>query len=407
MNSFQHTEQHPSGGMQTSTRQNAVNPSRQLDAARLLTWVRHALRPQLAGNFRIVWPHGLLMLFAVAAIAGCTSDNLISYSLDTPPLALFPASVAGVADGRGRFREIYCGIHEHHGKSPDDNRPCNETLLKLDGEPPPPGRAVPTGPAGAGVHVAVVPGIFGECIMHKVSPFSFALAHLNTHGYRTSVLSVSGRASSEHNAKQIRAGLAKLPRPPGEKLILIGYSKGAADILEAITAFPDVRDRVRAVVSMAGAVSGTPVADGTPKVLVKLLEKIHFSKCPRQKTTGVKSLTRAFRLKWLSRHPLPSTVRYFSVVAFADRDGISTMLQSGYDKLARIDPRNDSQVIFTDAIIPGSTILGYLNGDHWAIALPFARKMPILTANLIDKNEFPREVMLEAVVRFVEESLGG
>ena len=38
-----------------------------------------------------------------------------------------------------------------------------------------------------------------------------------------------------------------------------------------------------------------------------------------------------------------------------------------------IDGRNDSQVIFYDQLIPGSTLLGYLNADHWAVAVPIAR----------------------------------
>ncbi|UCE64247.1 MAG: hypothetical protein JSU59_03645 [Nitrospirota bacterium] len=81
------------------------------------------------------------------------------------------------------------------------------------------------------------------------------------------------------------------------------------------------------------------------------------------------------------------------------------MIQGAYDKLATIDPRNDSQVIFYDALIPGSTLLGYVNADHWAIAMPISRDMPMVADAFIDRNNFPREVLLEAIVRFVEESL--
>ncbi len=38
-----------------------------------------------------------------------------------------------------------------------------------------------------------------------------------------------------------------------------------------------------------------------------------------------------------------------------------------------IDGRNDSQVIFYDQVIPGSSLVGYINADHWAIAVPIAR----------------------------------
>jgi hypothetical protein len=52
---------------------------------------------------------------------------------------------------------------------------------------------------------------------------------------------------------------------------------------------------------------------------------------------------------------------------------ISSILRGSADKLAMIDSRNDSQMIFYDQLIPGSTLVGYLNADHWAIVVPIAR----------------------------------
>jgi hypothetical protein len=37
--------------------------------------------------------------------------------------------------------------------------------------------------------------------------------------------------------------------------------------------------------------------------------------------------------------------------------------------------------------------------------MPFSQDAPQLSAVLIDKNEFPRGVLLEAIIRFVEEKL--
>jgi hypothetical protein len=62
-------------------------------------------------------------------------------------------------------------------------------------------------------------------------------------------------------------------------------------------------------------------------------------------------------------------------------------------------------LLWTDTVIPGATLLGYVRADHWAIAMPFSRTSAALAATLIDHNAFPREVLLEAVVRAVEESL--
>jgi hypothetical protein len=80
-------------------------------------------------------------------------------------------------------------------------------------------------------------------------------------------------------------------------------------------------------------------------------------------------------------------------------------LRDGYDKLSNIDSRNDGQMLFYDQVIPGGTLLGFLKSDHWAAAMPVAREHPTLGPYVVDHNEFPREVVLEAAVRHVEEQL--
>jgi len=81
------------------------------------------------------------------------------------------------------------------------------------------------------------------------------------------------------------------------------------------------------------------------------------------------------------------------------------MLKSSYKDLSLIDQRNDSQLLYYDQIIPGSTVLALLNADHVAVGVPLNRTHPMLAKTLANHNDFPREVMLEAVVRFVEEDL--
>ena len=52
-----------------------------------------------------------------------------------------------------------------------------------------------------------------------------------------------------------------------------------------------------------------------------------------------------------------------------------------------------------------SRMLGYLNADHWAVAVPINRTHSFIGATFVDKNAFPREVLVEAIIRFVEEDL--
>jgi hypothetical protein len=114
-------------------------------------------------------------------------------------------------------------------------------------------------------------------------------------------------------------------------------------------------------------------------------------------------VSRRHRIAWLADHPLPRDRTYFSVAAFTDRAHVSRPLEQSYRELSRIDPRNDGQVIATDAIIPGSHLLGYLNADHWAVALPLAHNSPKLRSVFAGRNDYPREILLEAIVRLVEE----
>lgn len=58
------------------------------------------------------------------------------------------------------------------------------------------------------------------------------------YGYQTGLLQVSGRSSRTHNAAQIKDGLLRMDLLFDEKVVLIGYSKGTPDILEALGFVP-------------------------------------------------------------------------------------------------------------------------------------------------------------------------
>ena len=335
-------------------------------------------------------------------LTGCLCKPLLPYSLETPPLTLTPASLASIVDGRGRFREIYCSVQKDHGDTLPYNRPCEEVILSLEGEPKPTGSPVLLGQAKLKLRVFIVPGLFNDCI-HPSKAFSYARTHVERYGYRTADVRVSGRSSCTHNAMTIRDAILAADLAPGEKVVLIGYSKGAPDILQALVEYPEIVEKVAAVVSIAGAVGGTPLTDSIDKPYREMIGKNLILQCPPGVGDAILSVQRSTRQEWLSQNRLPTSVKYFSLVAFTKRENISTILRPTYDSLAPIDPRNDSQLIFYDQLIPGCTLLGYVNADHWAVAIPFSQDK--YAPALIDKNEFPREVLLEAVIRFVEEKL--
>jgi hypothetical protein len=70
-----------------------------------------------------------------------------------------------------------------------------------------------------------------------------------------------------------------------------------------------------------------------------------------------------------------------------------------------VDTRNDGQLIFYDQFIPASALLAFINADHWAMSTPVAQQIPIARRTFANKNDYPQEVLLEAILRYVEEDL--
>ena len=346
-----------------------------------------------------------LVLFACLMLGAC-SHPLVPYSSKTPPLVLLPAAQAGVADHRARFREIYDAVLEAHGHALPDYRPCKEALSRVGKEPTGTGKPVDLGPSKRRLVAALVPGIGYECFEPWLEPPGTAAKHVRTQGFDQVLIKVDPLSSCTTNARQIRDALMAMPADnAGPHIVLLGYSKGAPDILEAIVTYPEIRSRVAAVVSVAGAVGGSPLANDAEQYQADMLRHFPGAKCKSGDKGGVESLRPSVRRAWLAENPLPAELRYYSLVTFPEPKRISRVLQSSYRKLAAIDGRNDSQVIFYDEVIPGSTLMGYLNADHWAVAVPVARSHKTVGDLFITENAYPREALLEALLRFIEEDL--
>ncbi|CAH2599140.1 conserved protein of unknown function [Rhodovastum atsumiense] len=325
---------------------------------------------------------------------------------ETSPAILLPVGQATLTDGRGRFREVFCAVRYDHGAALPHDRPCEDSsaLWKLPGEPPPSGRPVALGRAPVPTRVVMVPGLLAECAAELSKAFEDATANLQAQGYATGYIQTRGRQGSVTNADIIHAAVMAMPQD--ERIILVTHSKGTVDTLEALVKHPDLPARVAAVISVAGAVNGSPLADSFPEFLAHLAEETHLSSCPPGvDLEAVDSLRRSVRLGWLATHPLPRTVRTYSLAAFAAAPDMSWGLRPFYRDLAGTEPVNDGLVIASDAIIPGSTLLGYPNADHMAVAMPFGANAPLLAATLMDHNDYPRAVLLEAAVRYVQEDL--
>lgn len=345
---------------------------------------------------------GLSGAMLLLALTGCSTGAGLRFSLDTPPLTLVPAAAMGAIDQRGQFRARVCAIMSDHGAALAHARACDDALHRLAGETAAPAGSVPDGKAFAAIRLVIVPGIFGECVAKRVLPFQDAEAHLREHHGLPPIewINVSGRSGSAANARTIAEWLKAHPTPAGQRLVLLGYSKGATDLIETIGRYPDAIRPGTAIVGVAPVVAGTPIAD-KGESLYAALAGLPFPGCKPGDEGGVSSLTRRERLAWLAAHPLPASLRYYSLPAFARKAQVSAALRPFYAQLASHDERNDGQVLFQDAIIPGSRILGYANADHWAVTLPMREGYPAFAAAL-NHNAYPRTVLLEAILQTVE-----
>jgi hypothetical protein len=361
-----------------------------------------ASRPRIEAHVTAI----SLVAAASVTLGACAPTQLIPYSAETPPLVLAPASQMGVRDQRGRFREIYCAVLEARGPLLPDYRPCEEALTLVGAEPAGTGGPVDLGPSKRRLVAALVPGIGYECFKPWLNPPGTVQQHVRQFGYDAIQLKVDALSSLENNAREIRDTIMAMPSDGGApRLVLIGYSKGAPDILEAVVAYPEIRSRLAAVVSVAGSIGGSALANDAEQYQADLLRYFPGATCGSGDGGAVASLRPAARQAWLARNRLPPELRYYSLATFPRPERISSILSSSYNKLARIDGRNDSQVIFYDQVVPGSILVGYLNADHWAVAVPINRTHATIASLFVTQNGYPREALLEALLRFVEEDL--
>ena len=257
----------------------------------------------------------------------------------------------------------------------------------------------------AGLRIILVTGAFAECFPKMGKPYHDAAARLEKNGYSIDTIVVSGRSSSSYNAAMIAKTFEGLELKAGERLVLLGYSKGATVILHFLVNYQELAKKVTAVLSVAGVINGTPVADKFAETYENWFKNTHIKACEPGDGGVLKSIKRSVQFPWLAVNPLPQDVRYFSVIAFTNRENVQPGLLLTYDLLRNIDPRNDGQVIFYDQVIPGSSLLGYINLDHWAIAVPVKEKTSAAVWATASTHSHVRAMLFEAMILFLVEAL--
>lgn len=211
-------------------------------------------------------------------------------------------------------------------------------------------------------------------------------------------------------------------------VVLMGYSKGSPDILCLLTAHPELKTRVKAVFTWAGAIGGSYTADKIHDLIKDLpLDAVtqHLSDflgllVPGLNRDGtlrrldeyaiveaVRSLTTHEREAFLRRHAAALDaldIPFFNITAATSLFEVPTIQMADYLGLAKIDPDNDMQVTQAQAKLdlPMATHLAMLHGHHWDVSYPpFPRKLRLTSPNL--DHRFPRQAAVTAIMQLTAE----
>ena len=313
-----------------------------------------------------------------------------------------------IADDRGRFAEIYCAVLDARRDDVPDWRECEDALRITSLQKGATGAPVNLGNSEKELLALFVPGLGWNCFEEFLDLTYSIPRHLDQYGFELRMVPVDGLSSSANNARMIRDYVMSLPEEDADRpLVIMGYSKGAPDILEAVVAYPELRERLSAVVSVAGAIYGSPLANDATQAQANMLSIVPGAACEEGDgdNDAVASLRTDVRQQWLEDNPLPEDLPFYSLVTFPEEDRISWGLKNSWVLLGEKDIRNDTQVIAFDQIVPGSTLLALVNADHWAIAVAVERSHPLIGGTVINRNDYPREALIEALMRYLEETL--
>jgi hypothetical protein len=365
-----------------------------------------------------------MLLLAAGGLAGCAPlAGLRSADVERPLLVQLPLAQAGVRDERAIIAAL---MARELQRLPPHLAVARDLALWLHG--------VQTSPAldparlaqidqrfaarRTSTSVLIVPGLFGDCVDDQSVPFGDGLvrprerealdsyaayADLGLQALR--MVPLPGRAPSAQNGVELADALrAEGSRPGVSHLVVLGYSKGLADALHAIDHLQSqggLPRSLQALVSVAGAVMGTPLADEFESLYAAWSPHINPGGCSASDGTELASLTRRERVRWLADHPLPAPLQRYSLIAWGQPDEMALPLRATHALLSRFDDRNDGQLLASDAILPGSSLLATVRSDHWDIALPRDRHPSALVRGIGSGRHYPREALLRATLTWV------
>jgi triacylglycerol lipase len=166
----------------------------------------------------------------------------------------------------------------------------------------------------------------------------------------------------EHNAAIVRDAVLEAAKS-GKKVVLIGHSKGGLDSAAALSLYPELKEHVRALVTIQSPYGGSPMAqDLLDNPLVRFglggaVEALGGS------IQAGEDLTYNSRQKFLAEHPMPSGIPTVSMASTSANPTSPLFAFQEYMK-QRYGIASDGLVVPQDAFIPGSKSVTLHGLDH-------------------------------------------
>lgn len=349
------------------------------------------------------------MLIASTFISIANAQNLLSNANNK----LGQLHQSQASDKRARYTNLFCQNLALDGAKLGYNKKCaayfNDGNARAHNNKPL-NIHKPITNKGINIRVAMVGGIFSDCVRDNVNMFSNAKTYIKTSNIpsisniKFSDIKITGYSSSTINANLIANAIGAMKIAKDERLIVVSYSKGTSDMIEALAIYPNLANKIDAHLSIAGVVLGSPLANN--KSIFEKIFKLFNLKCQGPDGKGLQSITTSHREQFLKQHQLPKNVKYYSLIGNASKARTSIALRPLRAQLSLLGINtSDAQVPTNNAVMPSSNVLGFMNADHWAIAMPFDISHPILSKTLVNRNTFPKEIMLSTALELIAQDL--
>ncbi len=220
------------------------------------------------------------------------------------------------------------------------------------------------------VHVLFAPGV-----VPIAGVLDEAFASLKSRlGVETEIAHTGLFHSEQDNADDMRTAFNKIvAKDPDAKVVILGYSQGAANALvfldELRSGSPADRasaDRVAGFVSLYGAHNGSTAAEDGIQLLKTVADHLPWSQQILQVVSGIRglgkmiaggvdSLKRSTRHRFWQTANVPTDIPYMSICAHTQPNEVPDVLKKGYADMKTtaskqgLQPTNDTQVLASDA----------------------------------------------------------